>query len=98
MDVDPNLPIPVMTIYDADGNTKGFVRLIDKKDEVCHNCHEKEIKLQKCARCGCAMYCSRKCQKDHWKNHKKQCDLIVQQTEGFKIHTVKRAIKAFDKK
>ena len=98
MDVDPNLPIYVMTIYDEDGNINGFVRLLDKNNDVCHKCHKKEIKLQKCAKCKCAMYCSRKCQKDHWKHHKKQCKLIVQQTEGFEIHTVRRAIKAFGKK
>lgn len=84
-----------MSIFDEDGNKKGFIRLIDTKDEFCHKCHKKREELKKCAKCRCAMYCSRDCQINHWKHHKKQCKLIVQQTEGLKIHTVKRAIKAF---
>lgn len=30
-------------------------------------------KLLKCGRCSLALYCSRECQKDHWKNHKDSC-------------------------
>ena len=31
----------------------------------------------KCSRCRCVFYCSQACQKKDWKEHKKQCDLIV---------------------
>jgi hypothetical protein len=28
---------------------------------------------KKCSRCNTAYYCSRECQKKHWKMHKKEC-------------------------
>merc|ERR1719373_962015 len=40
---------------------------------VCHWCN-KMGKMQKCARCGCAWYCSQKCQKRHYEHsHKDWC-------------------------
>ena len=32
-----------------------------------------EIKLKKCTACYLVRYCGIKCQKDHWKQHKKEC-------------------------
>ncbi len=32
-----------------------------------------DIKLMKCSACHLVQYCSVKCQKDHWKQHKKEC-------------------------
>ena len=32
-----------------------------------------DIKLKKCTACYLVRYCSVKCQKDHWPNHKKEC-------------------------
>ena len=47
--------------------------------KVCNNCSTPESsegtsKLSACARCGIAVYCSRDCQRAHWKaNHKQHC-------------------------
>jgi hypothetical protein len=50
------------------------------KDEVCANCHvlestmEEGETLSKCGWCKQVTYCSRECQKLHWKKaHKKEC-------------------------
>ena len=32
-----------------------------------------DIKLKKCTACYLVKYCSVKCQRDHWKQHKKEC-------------------------
>ena len=42
---------------------------------ICTNCLKQTCKkLSRCSRCKIAHYCSKECQKDHWKNgHKKQC-------------------------
>jgi len=48
-------------------------------DKICVNCHSPEgsggaPKLSACARCGLVLYCSRDCQRAHWKsNHKQHC-------------------------
>jgi hypothetical protein len=32
------------------------------------------VKMSKCGRCKRAAYCSKECQRDHWKIHKLDCD------------------------
>jgi len=58
----------------------------DKKDptaKICDNCSALGVsadapKLSECARCGLVVYCSRACQRAHWKsNHKQYCVVIV---------------------
>lgn len=43
----------------------------------CWNCGmdegEPDTKFKKCSRCKLAYYCSRGCQKSHWKKHKPRC-------------------------
>ena len=34
-----------------------------------------DIKLKKCTACHLVRYCSVKCQRDHWKQHKKECKM-----------------------
>lgn len=46
--------------------------------DVCANCGKKEgegsnIKLKRCVSCKEAQYCGLQCQKEHWKQHKKEC-------------------------
>ena len=44
-------------------------------EEVCQNCGKGgEIVLLQCTRCKKAKYCDRKCQKENWKEHKKNCN------------------------
>jgi len=44
--------------------------------EWCNGC--KKFKpfadFKKCGQCQCERYCSRECQKSHWKEHKKVCE------------------------
>ena len=42
--------------------------------EVCQNCGKGgKVALLQCSRCKKAKYCNRKCQKENWKVHKKNC-------------------------
>ena len=50
------------------------------ENKVCSNCFTPKgsvscaLKLSACARCGLVVYCSRDCQRAHWKaNHKQYC-------------------------
>ena len=53
-------------------NLKNERRQIVK--EACQNCGKGgEIILLQCSRCKKAKYCHRKCQKENWKEHKKNC-------------------------
>merc|ERR1712071_613654 len=38
----------------------------------CHNCHQ-TCKLLRCSNCQIAQYCSRSCQRKHWRTHKLVC-------------------------
>jgi len=67
------------------------------EDRICSNCSAREgsasaSKLSACARCGLVMYCSRDCQRAHWKaNHKQYCiakaDRAPQQQSPLDAHT-----------
>ena len=42
--------------------------------EVCQNCGKGgKVALLQCSRCKKAKYCDKKCQKENWKEHKKNC-------------------------
>ena len=46
--------------------------------KICIDCGTKEdeeegITMKSCAACGRKLYCSKECQKVHWKKHKKLC-------------------------
>ncbi|KAJ7656734.1 hypothetical protein DFH06DRAFT_1198391 [Mycena polygramma] len=51
-----------------------------KLDELCENCLVQKENLRRCAACGYTRYCSRECQKAHWKTHKPDCAENVQAT------------------
>ena len=42
------------------------------KDKICVACQMNDA-VKVCSRCHCTRYCSRDCQKTHWKCHKKYC-------------------------
>ena len=55
---------------------KFIVDFYTKNDEVrCASCSTAPEKAMRCSRCKMVVYCSRQCQKDHWKAHKKDCQL-----------------------
>jgi splicing suppressor protein 51 len=39
----------------------------------CANCHKTGVSLKHCAKCKTTTYCSRDCQKNHFREHKKEC-------------------------
>ncbi len=53
-----------------------------KSLHACYNCNKSNLSsnfqdnLKVCSRCHRAFYCSRKCQLDHWKKHKKTCEQL----------------------
>ncbi len=55
----------------------------------CANCNQPEPILMgvvqqfnSCSGCGFKRYCSIECQKNHWKDHKKQCSKIKDDLGG----------------
>jgi hypothetical protein len=48
-----------------------------KNCSLCAGCNAKKKleELNKCAGCKHVCYCSRECQKKHWKTHKKECHI-----------------------
>ena len=65
----------------SDGSDTDDIDEFDKLDEAeedsCSTCgipqSELKIPLKHCAKCKTQLYCSRECQKDDWKFHKKTC-------------------------
>ena len=41
--------------------------------EICAKCHQRNVNAGKCTRCKAVKYCSKQCQRDHWKKHKSVC-------------------------
>ena len=48
----------------------------DKEGEHCANCDKSSLDLKCCSRCKVTYYCSKECQREHWKkgNHKAVCE------------------------
>jgi len=44
---------------------------------LCHNCGKEGTNLCKCSKCKIAYYCERKCQINHWNEHKNTCNLTT---------------------
>jgi hypothetical protein len=65
------------------GSTPGQIVVADRiADPVaCGYCENPETvaSFSKCGRCLTVSYCSRKCQKLHWKQHKPTCDMATRE-------------------
>lgn len=76
-----DLPKELSAKFDAkkkDELNKEEQENVKKKGKSCWKCglyFEDPSKLSVCSRCGKAKYCSRKCQVDDWKSHKKNCKI-----------------------
>lgn len=46
----------------------------------CASCYAEQVLLRKCSQCHCISYCSRPCQKLHWKMHKKSCKTKIEES------------------
>eukprot|EP01032_Pedospumella_encystans_P007897 gene7897-9414_t len=61
-------------------------------DITCLNCSKIEetgVKFKKCGKCEGVVYCGRKCQKAHWKEHKKECEQLK---DFWKEHTMEKVL------
>jgi hypothetical protein len=52
--------------------------------ELCGKCGREAEKMQKCSVCKLVRYCSRECQRQDWKEHKKSCKKAAARKEGGK--------------
>ena len=53
-----------------------------KESHECASCGKKQCgaTIQICSKCKTVCYCTKKCQKEHWKSHQPLCDAIVGMT------------------
>lgn len=47
------------------------------RGQCCDFCFAKSEDLQRCSKCKFARYCNRECQKSAWKDHKTECERIL---------------------
>lgn len=47
------------------------------RGQCCDSCFAKSEDLQRCSKCKFARYCNRQCQKNAWKDHKIECERIL---------------------
>ena len=62
----------------AQGDDDDAMRALDAVTSMCCSCGDEGENLQTCSRCKCAFYCSKDCQRSHWKSggHKIKCKQI----------------------
>lgn len=54
-----------------------YITKIEKEQyNRCHGCNKIFDKLNQCNRCKKAFYCSKECQKKHWRKHKAECRFV----------------------
>ncbi|WAR07802.1 HSOP1-like protein [Mya arenaria] len=45
--------------------------------QTCCQCAKPSDNLKTCGRCKKAAYCSKKCQREHWRKHKHMCEILL---------------------
>jgi hypothetical protein len=55
---------------------------ISSQSGNCANCGRTSEKLKKCGACKLSEYCSKRCQRKHWKQHKKKCATQLKSDDG----------------
>ena len=65
------------SLADAMHHERGMVststELQSQSHKECANCKKAQPNLKKCGACGKIQYCSKECQRVHWKEHKSNC-------------------------
>src|SRR5579862_5488293 len=56
----------------------------------CQNFNCGKVGIHKCAKCGAAFYCSKKCQVSNWKLHRKMCG------KGICVEDLLKMVKSLD--
>lgn len=65
-------------------NTKKLEKKLIKSSVACSNCGKDAEPLKpfmRCGKCRFPSYCSKECQKIHWKEHKKVCQPSIEQKQ-----------------
>ena len=54
---------------------------------ICHSCGVSVGcgHCRSCGQCRCARYCSRKCQRIHWREHEKVCELLLKKAMTYRF-------------
>ncbi|KAJ7107687.1 hypothetical protein C8R44DRAFT_986854 [Mycena epipterygia] len=64
-----------MSIHDI-SKSAGASRLPTSCASACTKCLATGCEMSRCSKCKTAMYCSKKCQVEHWSYHKKWCSKV----------------------
>ncbi|CAG2222178.1 unnamed protein product [Mytilus edulis] len=70
---------PIITNRNIKRNNNTGVQHPKKAVQIiqsCCSCFRSSLQLKKCCKCGTATYCSKECQKKHWKKHKYMCTIL----------------------
>ncbi|XP_041358662.1 uncharacterized protein LOC121375303 [Gigantopelta aegis] len=57
-----------------------YIDHFNKMPASCSFCSKHQTNPLRCSACHVAVYCSKECQRKHWKSHKDQCKKIQKQT------------------
>jgi len=61
-------------VFESNEDRKIGIDAIKNSHKKCGNC--KKTSTNRCSGCNIIYYCSQKCHKNHWNEHKKLCRLI----------------------
>lgn len=68
---------------------KQYIFYLGASMRACSYCGEQELDLLRCSQCKSEFYCSKICQKQHWKKgHKESCKAMSGQGKQSKIDKI----------